>query len=149
MRGHLKTETKVSSFWRNLCHWLHRKLSKWQISVQPVTKISSKWQHIRISEWFTESSPHDMIPGFNSIPSNDIRPTWPIRATSVARRCVIFDVKFYLTQQTIILRWSRRHYEIHLYSYMNLWAEGYQYERLFWNDMPTNLWWNVLSRFIV
>ena len=36
------TETKMSSFWRNFHHWLHRKLSFWQLSVQPVMKIISK-----------------------------------------------------------------------------------------------------------
>ena len=41
----LNTETKMSSFWQNFHHWLHRKLSFWQLSVQPVNKISSKWQH--------------------------------------------------------------------------------------------------------
>ena len=39
----------MSSFWWNFHHWLHRKLSKWQLSVQPVTKISSKWWHFRFS----------------------------------------------------------------------------------------------------
>ena len=39
----------MSSFWWNLHHWLHRKLSKRQLSVQPVMKISSKWQHFRFS----------------------------------------------------------------------------------------------------
>ena len=39
----------MSSFWRNFNHWLHRKLSKWQLSVQSVIKISSKWQHFRFS----------------------------------------------------------------------------------------------------
>ena len=43
------TESKMSSFWWNLHHWLHWKLSKWQLSVQPVMKISSKWQHFRFS----------------------------------------------------------------------------------------------------
>ena len=43
------TETKMSSFWRNFHHWLHRKLSFWQFSVQPVMKISSKWRHFRFS----------------------------------------------------------------------------------------------------
>ena len=38
-------ETKLLSFLRYFCHWLHRKLSKWQLSVQPVTKMSSKWRH--------------------------------------------------------------------------------------------------------
>ena len=46
----VNTETKMSSFWWNFHHWLHRKLSKWQLSVQPVTKISSKWWHFRFSE---------------------------------------------------------------------------------------------------
>ena len=44
------TETEMSSFWRNFHHWLHRKLSKWQLSVQSMIKISSKWQHFRFSE---------------------------------------------------------------------------------------------------
>ena len=35
-------ETELS-FWRNFHHWLHRKLSLWQIRVQQATKISSKW----------------------------------------------------------------------------------------------------------
>ena len=46
----VNTETKISSFWRNFNHWLHWKLSFWQLPVQPVTKISSKWRHFRFSE---------------------------------------------------------------------------------------------------
>ena len=45
----LFTETKMSSFWWKFHHWLHRKLSFWQLSVQPVMKISSKWRHFRFS----------------------------------------------------------------------------------------------------
>ena len=37
------------SFWWNFHHWLHWKLSSWQLPVQPVMKISSKWQHFRFS----------------------------------------------------------------------------------------------------
>ena len=33
------TEPEMSSFWRNFHHWLHRKLSFWQLSVQPVMKF--------------------------------------------------------------------------------------------------------------
>ena len=40
----------MSSFWWNFHHWLHWKLSKWQLPVQPVIKISSKWRHFRFSE---------------------------------------------------------------------------------------------------
>ena len=36
------TETKTLSFWRNFRHWLHWKLSKWQLPVQPAMKIPSK-----------------------------------------------------------------------------------------------------------
>ena len=43
------TETEMSSFWWNFHHWLHWKLSKWQLPVQPVIKISSKWRHFRFS----------------------------------------------------------------------------------------------------
>ena len=34
----------------NFHHWLHRKLSFWQLSVQPVVKITSKWQHLRFGD---------------------------------------------------------------------------------------------------
>ena len=40
----------MSSFWRNFHHWLHWKLSFWQLSVQPALKISSKWRHFRFSD---------------------------------------------------------------------------------------------------
>ena len=32
---------------RKSYHWQQRNLSKWQLSLQPVTKMSSKWQHFR------------------------------------------------------------------------------------------------------
>ena len=41
-------ETEMSSFWWNFHHWLHWKLSFWQLPVQPVN-ISSKWQHFCFS----------------------------------------------------------------------------------------------------
>ena len=44
------TETKMSSFWQNFNHWLHWKLSFWQLPVQPMMKISSKWRHFRFSD---------------------------------------------------------------------------------------------------
>ena len=37
------------SFWWNLRHCLQRKLSFWQLPLQPMTNISSKWQHFRFS----------------------------------------------------------------------------------------------------
>ena len=40
----LVTETEMS-FCRNFHHWLHRKLSFWQLPVQPVMEISLKWRH--------------------------------------------------------------------------------------------------------
>ena len=36
------TQTETS-FWRHFLHCLHRKLSYWQLTVEAVTKISSKW----------------------------------------------------------------------------------------------------------
>ena len=39
----------MSSFWWHFHHWLHWKLSFWQLPVQLVMKISSKWQHFRFS----------------------------------------------------------------------------------------------------
>ena len=43
------TETEMSSFWWNFHHWLHWKLSKWQLPVQLMIKISSKSRHFRFS----------------------------------------------------------------------------------------------------
>ena len=37
------------SFWWKFHHWLHWKLSIWQLSVQPMMKISSKWRYFRVS----------------------------------------------------------------------------------------------------
>ena len=43
------TTTMISSFWRHFRHWLHRKLSFWQLPMQPMTKMSSKWRYFRFS----------------------------------------------------------------------------------------------------
>ena len=43
------TETEMLSCWWNFNHWLHRKLSFWQLSVQPVMKFLSKWWHFCFS----------------------------------------------------------------------------------------------------
>ena len=59
----------MSSFWWNSHHWLHWKLSKWQLPVQSVMKISSKWRHFCFSvsniylneSWNTISSQHNKI----------------------------------------------------------------------------------------
>ena len=42
----LINETEISPFWRNFDHWLHWKLSKWQLPVQPLMKISLKWWYL-------------------------------------------------------------------------------------------------------
>ena len=55
------TETKMSSFWRNFNHWLHWKLSFWQLPVQPVMKISSKWRHFRFSALYAEKWSVDLL----------------------------------------------------------------------------------------
>ena len=61
-KHYYSTETEMSSFWWNLHHWLHWKLSKWQLPVQPVIKISSKLRHFRFSnksqQMFTAGAPH-------------------------------------------------------------------------------------------
>ena len=43
------TETEMSKFWRNAHYRLHGKLSKWQLSVLPLMKMSPKWRHIRFN----------------------------------------------------------------------------------------------------
>ena len=37
------SEMAILSFWRNIRHWLHRKLSFWQLPVRAVTQISWMW----------------------------------------------------------------------------------------------------------
>ena len=44
------TEVEMTSFWWNIYHWLHQKLSKWQLLLQPMVKILSKWWHFYFSE---------------------------------------------------------------------------------------------------
>ena len=46
------TEREMSSFWRNLHHRLHWKLSFWQLPVQQMMAISSKWGHFRFSVYW-------------------------------------------------------------------------------------------------
>ena len=41
----LHTETEIFSFWWNFDHWLHCKLSFWQLSMQPSVQISLKWRY--------------------------------------------------------------------------------------------------------
>ena len=68
--GNPLTETEMSSFWWNFHHWLHWKLSKWQLPVQPVMKISSKWRHFRFSDCNSHTNtpfPSYVIPRGNTI----------------------------------------------------------------------------------
>ena len=60
-------ETKMS-FRRNFCDWLRWKLSEWQLSVQPVTKISSKW-HFRFND------DHSQVSGFSCHNITFLEPT--------------------------------------------------------------------------
>ena len=46
---HTQYLAKMSSFSLNCHHWLHWKLSFWQLSVQSTMTISSKWRHFRFS----------------------------------------------------------------------------------------------------
>ena len=62
----------MSSFWWNFHHWLHWKLSKWQLPVQPMMKISSKWRHFRFS-----GGQRDNIGHFGNCPRSKTRyTTW-------------------------------------------------------------------------
>ena len=49
---------EMLSFWWNFHHWLHRKLSLWQLPVQSVIEILSKWQHFcfGVSAWYNMTS---------------------------------------------------------------------------------------------
>ena len=53
------TDREMSSFWRNYHRWQHWKLSKWQLPVQPVMKILSKWQHFHFNVGINSFSEQD------------------------------------------------------------------------------------------
>ena len=53
---HIITKMEMLSFWWNFHHWLHWKLSFWQLPVQPVIKISSKW-HFHFSDIIPHTEP--------------------------------------------------------------------------------------------
>ena len=46
------TGTDMLLVCRNVCHWLYPKLSFWQLPVQPMTNISSKWRHFGFGTGF-------------------------------------------------------------------------------------------------
>ena len=50
-------ETKLSLFWWNFHYWQHWKLSFWQLPVQPVLKISSRWWHFLLNVIWMKLSP--------------------------------------------------------------------------------------------
>ena len=52
LRGSFHVETVMLSFWKHFRQCLHRKLSKLQLSLQPVTKMWSKWRSLRFSTRF-------------------------------------------------------------------------------------------------
>ena len=49
------TDAEMLRFWWNFHHWLHCKLSKWQLPVQPETNISTKFP-FRCSWWILFAS---------------------------------------------------------------------------------------------
>ena len=72
---HWCTEMEMS-FWWNFHHWLHWKLSIWQLPVQPAMKISSKWQlpAMKISsKWYFHFSeaPEVVVMATSDATSND------------------------------------------------------------------------------
>ena len=64
------TKMEKSSFWWNFRHWLHRKLSKWQLPVQPVMKISWKWWHFYFSDYKQADMKNESV-------CNNYKISWP------------------------------------------------------------------------
>ena len=52
---------KCHNFDEIFIHWLHQKLSFRQLSVQPVMKISLKWQNLRFSTAVSYSMPENIL----------------------------------------------------------------------------------------
>ena len=74
----LKHWNGMLPFWWNFHHLLHQKLSFWQLSVQPVMKMSFKWQKTRI---------HASSQGINEydIDLVYVNYTWPYTAKPIIR----------------------------------------------------------------
>ena len=49
--------------WWNFLHWLQRKLSKWEVSVLPATKLSSKSLYFRYNDASADCAPYTCHPG--------------------------------------------------------------------------------------
>ena len=90
--GKTSTETKMSSFWRNFHHWLHWKLSFWQLPVQPVMNISSKWRLFRFSV-LGRLTPRSLLPHFQIFPANSrtFIVSWCIFATDFVHSITVYD----------------------------------------------------------
>ena len=97
----LYTETEMSSFWWNFHHWLHWKLSKWQLPVQPVMKISSKWRHFRFSVesflWDVITHPCPYINGGLAKPSLKLCHVWVITSNRKPRLKLYIQIHITMT----------------------------------------------------
>ena len=92
-------------------HWLHRKLSKWQLSLQPLMKISWKW-HFRpcVTKW---QLPLHMMTSSNGIIFRFTGLLWgepPVTGGFPSQRPVTrsFDVFFDLRLNKRLSKQSRR-----------------------------------------
>ena len=91
----------MSPFWRNFNHCLHWKLSFWQLPVQPVMKISSKWRHFRFSvlaqRWIHTCQVTNLCSKIK----------WPLyyqtMENSLRNKCVLYSC-LYISQSDITLR---------------------------------------------
>ena len=91
----------MSPFWRNFNHCLHWKLSFWQLPVQPVMKISSKWRHFRFSvlaqRWIHPCQVTNLCS----------KTKWPLyyqtMENSLRNKCVLYSC-LYISQSDITLR---------------------------------------------
>ena len=70
------TEMEMLSFWQKFHHWPHWKLSFWQLSVQPVAKILSKWQHFH----YSVNSNFSIMGSQIESPGTNMGPTWVLSA---------------------------------------------------------------------
>ena len=95
------TETKMSSFWRNFHHWLHWKLSFWQLPVQPVMNISSKWRLFRFSVPLSrKSSDYRQTVKKKHLHCNDVaKATWCLAAQHLS---CLFNRLFRLIPITLL-----------------------------------------------
>ena len=98
---------EMSSFWWNFHHWLHRKLSFWQLLVQPAMEISSTWRHFRYSGCFFCTKQQTCLRIVELLHASTLceRAVWHLQAVLSANGCPRVDLNHSPHQAKMSYMW--------------------------------------------